>query len=189
MLKILKSPNQILTKMSDFLVLNSDNPSEVKVLTPEGEMTLPVFVSVLVATMYSNPACGLAAPQLGVSKRIIVYNPDEENNADNKDTDKTGIMINPEIKTFSEKTEKEIETCLSLPGVEGNIKRHIEIQVKYLDEDLKPLMKIAKGWEAKIIQHEVDHLNGVLFWDRLGVMKTSHMNKYRIAQRRKKGGK
>ena len=154
--------------------------------TPEGMVTLPVFISVMVATMYSRPCCGLAAPQLGVQRKIIVYNPDLENDPDEKDTDRTIIMINPLITNSSEAMEKDIETCLSLPGIEASVKRHTQVTVTYIDEDLKAHTLTATDWEARIIQHEVDHLDGKLFWDRLGPMKQTYMNKYQLAKKRKK---
>ena len=185
MLKIITAPNPVLTKVSGNVTITSDDPTKTILSTPDGEMSLQVLISVMVATMYANPCCGLAAPQLGVSRRVIVYNPDD---SDEKDVDRTVIMINPVIVFYNEEFEKESESCLSLPGIEGNIKRHTEITVQYLDEDLVPHTKSVKDWEAKIIQHEIDHLNGKLFWDRLGPLKTSFMNKYRLAKRRNRHG-
>ncbi len=182
MLKIITAPNPLLTKVSTEITANNFKPNEIMVGSPDGPMTLQVLISVMVATMYANPACGLAAPQLGVSKRVIVYNPDEDNEPDDKDTDKTVIMVNPVIKDFSDATNIESETCLSLPGIEANIKRHTAIIVEYLDEDLEVKVKSVKDWEAKIIQHEIDHLDGYLFWDRKGTLKGALQNKYRLAK-------
>jgi len=190
MLKILTAPNLVLLKSSPEFSVRDEDPSKNVVHTPEGPITLPVFVSMLVSTMYAaGDCCGLAAPQLGVSERILVYNPDENSEANGADVDKTVIMINPVITFKSTETEKEYETCLSLPGIGANIKRHQTIRVQYLDEDLKTCFLEPKGWEAKIIQHEIDHLDGKLFWDHLGPLKQAFTNKYRIAKRRNKRGK
>jgi peptide deformylase len=190
MFKILTSPNSLLRKVSDPVVgVDKYSPSQIVVGTPHGPMSLSVFISAMVTKMYATPdCCGLAAVQIGVPLRIMVYNPDDTDDSGTKDADKTVIMINPVIKEQSDELENEYETCLSLPGIGYNIKRNKYITVEYLDEDLKIQTLKAESWEAKIIQHEIDHLDGILYWDKLGVLKQMLMNKYRIAKRRMRRG-
>lgn len=191
---IITFPNPSLMEICESVVIfkkesSGDFYSHFYIDKGNGEpvITMSTLIATMVATMYCNPACGIAANQLGVNYRIIVYNPDEEN--EDKDTDKTVIMINPRIVKFGNTKESSFETCLSLPGVQFNVLRYKEIEVSYFDEDLNLCTKIAKDWEAKIIQHEVDHLDGKLFWDRIGPLKFSLMKKYNIARRRVKRGK
>ena len=117
----------------------------------------------MVETMKLSEGVGLAATQVGISKRIIVYNPScDEWRAD--------ALINPVIvkKRGSEKKE---EGCLSLPGINGLVCRSTYIQVEGLDIKGKPVCFEAKGLLARIFQHEIDNLDGILFIDRLSPVK------------------
>ncbi len=109
-------------------------------------------------TMKAEKGVGLAAPQVGVSKRIILATLDERD---------VTVMINPEIVSFSAATDICEEGCLSLPGEWGNVSRAKRIKLKYLDEKGEAVQTELSGLNARIVQHEIDHLNGVLFVDRL----------------------
>jgi peptide deformylase len=117
-------------------------------------------------TMYEAPGVGLAAPQVGVSKRIIVIDParEEEPPAPLK-------MANPEIIWSSDETKEHEEGCLSLPEEYQNVTRPARIKVRYLDEQNEIRTLDAEGLLAVIIQHELDHLEGVLFVDHLSALK------------------
>ncbi len=117
----------------------------------------------MVETMKLSEGVGLAATQVGISKRIIVYNP-------SCDEWRSDALINPVIvkKRGSEKKE---EGCLSLPGINGLVCRSTYIQVEGLDIKGKPVCFEAKGLLARIFQHEIDHLDGILFIDRLSPVK------------------
>jgi len=117
-------------------------------------------------TMYEAPGVGLAAPQVGVAKRIIVIDParEEEPPAPLK-------MANPEIVWSSEETKEHEEGCLSLPEEYQNVTRPARIKVRYLDEQNEVRTLDADGLLAVIIQHEMDHLEGVLFVDHLSALK------------------
>ena len=118
-------------------------------------------------TMIDAKGVGLAAPQIGVSKQIAIVNPEPEDDA------KLLRMVNPRIVTVSDETEKIEEGCLSVPGIRGEVVRASRITVVYEDEDGKERTVHAEGMLARIIQHEVDHLNGILFVDRLSFAKRS----------------
>jgi len=121
----------------------------------------------MVETMREAPGVGLAAPQIGLSERIIVveYYEREEDEENEEAPKKVWAMINPEIVKASEETLMGVEGCLSLPGLLGEVERHAVVQVKGLNRHGKPMKVKAKGWLARIFQHEIDHLNGVLFPD------------------------
>jgi peptide deformylase len=119
----------------------------------------------MVETMRAERGVGLAGPQVGVSKRIAIMNPEPEN-------EKTLIkMANPRIVAASDELETLDEGCLSVPGIRGEVARHVWIEVAYEDEKGVERKLRAEGLLARIVQHELDHLDGVLFIDRLSLAK------------------
>lgn len=122
----------------------------------------------MVETMRDAPGVGLAAPQIGLSERIIVieYFERPEDEEVEEAPKKVWAVINPEIVKASEEMLMGVEGCLSIPGLIGEVERHMEVQVKGLNRHGKPMKVKAKGWLARIFQHEIDHLNGVLFTER-----------------------
>lgn len=109
-------------------------------------------------TMRDAPGVGLAGPQIGVMERIFVYEAAE---------DDSGVLINPRIVSRSDETETDDEGCLSLPGLFYPVERSVSIVVEALDEDGRPVKVTAQDYKARIFQHEIDHLDGVLFIDHL----------------------
>ncbi|MFI5328291.1 MAG: peptide deformylase [Candidatus Rokuibacteriota bacterium] len=130
-----------------------------QVATPVREITAEIkrIIADMTETMWHQVGIGLAAPQVGLPHRILVM-----------DDGKGGAqaLINPEIETRSG-TIREEEGCLSLPGVFGVVERSKTITVTAMDADGKPVSLEATGLKARIVQHELDHLDGVLFIDRL----------------------
>lgn len=116
----------------------------------------------MLQTMYSADGIGLAAPQVGVHKQVIVIDcqPDNPNNP-------PLVLINPSIRDASEEVCVFQEGCLSIPGVYMEVKRPEMIEVSYRDEQGRPQTLFATELLARAIQHEMDHLNGVLFVDRV----------------------
>src|SRR5215211_645894 len=131
---------------------------------------LKTLVDDMVETMREAPGVGLAAPQIGLSQRLIVveyYEHEVDEEQENEDVPKkVWAVLNPEIIKASEDTLMGIEGCLSIPNLVGEVERHASIQVKGLNRHGKPMRIKAEGWLARIFQHEIDHLNGVLFTDR-----------------------
>ena len=117
--------------------------------------------------MIAARGVGLAAPQIGVSKQIAIMNPEPEDDA------KLIKMINPRIVAVSDEKVKIEEGCLSVPGVRADVERPERVTVLYQDENGKERTLEAEGLLARIVQHELDHLNGVLFIDRLSFAKRS----------------
>lgn len=125
---------------------------------------LQILIDDMVETMRAEPGVGLAAPQVAVSLRLIVV---EFGNEDDETVPaKLYIVANPEISRSSEEMVKGVEGCLSIPGFAGEVNRSVEIVVRGQNRHGKPIRIKAKGWLARIFQHEIDHLNGVLFIDR-----------------------
>ncbi len=129
---------------------------------------LQTVIDDMIETMRQAPGVGLAAPQIGLSERIIVveYFEHEEDEEKEDASKKVWTVLNPEIIKPSEETLTGIEGCLSVPGLVGEVERHTAIQIKGLNRHGKPLKIKADGWLARIFQHEIDHLNGVIFTDR-----------------------
>jgi len=115
----------------------------------------------MLQTMYSEDGIGLAAPQVGINKQLIVID------IELKDQSKPPlILINPEIKSTSGAIVTGEEGCLSIPEVFLDVRRPDRVTIAYRDEEGKPQLLATEGLLARVIQHEMDHLNGVLFVDR-----------------------
>ena len=116
----------------------------------------------MLITMYSAKGIGLAAPQVGVQKRILVIDLNFED-----PESPPNVFINPEIISSSASVDTYEEGCLSIPGVYLNVIRPSSIKLSYRDEMGRPKKMNAEGLMARCIQHEIDHLNGVLFVDKV----------------------
>ena len=125
----------------------------------------------MIETTLAAPGVGLAANQIGIPWRLFVVNMGVETDKDNLIT-----LINPEI-TAMEGSELGEEGCLSIPDVIAEVNRAIEIEVKAIDLNGNDIRFEAKGYLARALQHEMDHLNGVLFWDSLGKVKRDIMKR------------
>ena len=107
-------------------------------------------------------AVAIAAPQIGISKRLFLI----EDQSDERDSLPSLVAINPKITKFSKKTHIVGEGCLSIPDLYGEVKRHTNVTFTAKDAEGKPYERGAGGLLAQIIQHETDHLDGILFIDR-----------------------
>jgi peptide deformylase len=125
---------------------------------------LQTLVDDMIDTMRQAPGVGLAAPQVGESSRLIVVEYGDEEN--DEIPPKLYVMVNPEITRSSPETVLGTEGCLSVPGIQGDVERLESITVKGLNRHGHPMTVKAKGWLARIFQHEIDHLDGILFVDR-----------------------
>lgn len=120
----------------------------------------------MAATMTANQGVGLAAPQVGLSQRLIVfYVP--ESRADDAAALPLQVLINPEFTPLSETLVDGLEGCLSLPGLRGMVPRWQRIGYRGLGLDGQPVEREAEGFHARVVQHEIDHLDGVMYPDRM----------------------
>lgn len=122
----------------------------------------------MLETMYAAPGIGLAAPQVGVAKRVLVLDVAKDGQAPNPLR-----MANPEILWTAEEAALYEEGCLSLPDQFANVARPAKLRARYLDYENEIREIEAEGLLATCLQHEIDHLNGVLFVDHLSTMKRS----------------
>ncbi len=125
----------------------------------------------MLETMYAAPGIGLAAPQVGESVRLIVFDVwHTENKPD------PHVLVNPVI-TAEEGEDIMEEGCLSIPGVRAEVKRSFRVEVKGYNLDEKEIVLQAEGLLARVLQHEIDHLNGILFIDKLSRVKRELIKK------------
>src|SRR3989344_4768171 len=133
----------------------SNVPTE-KLQTPE----IKQLIRDMIHTMYKDDGIGIAAPQVGVNIRLAIIGKAAAG------TRKDLVICNPTYTPLNADTTAEQEGCLSVPGVWGDTPRHTKIQVRYVAEDSTPHEEIVTDFFARVLQHEIDHLDGVLFIDR-----------------------
>jgi peptide deformylase len=128
--------------------------------------TIQKLIADMAETMYAAPGVGLAAIQVGSDRQVLVY--DEKPTQNNRNY---GVIINPEVIETGGQIVSENEGCLSVPDLRSDVKRAARIVVEGVDQDGKPLRIEADGFLAIVLQHEIDHLNGTLFIDRISSLK------------------
>jgi len=132
------------------------------------DKSLQALIDEMIETMREAPGVGLAAPQVGISDRLIVveyYENEKAEEAEDEMKKKVWVVLNPEIVKTSEEKVMGVEGCLSVPNLVGEVERHVAVQVKGLNRHGQPMRIKAQGWLSRIFQHEIDHLNGVVFTD------------------------
>jgi peptide deformylase len=133
----------------------------------------------MLATMYDAPGVGLAAPQVGILRRLIVMDPSRDEDA------KTPlVMVNPVILERADEMRVHDEGCLSIPDVTAEVERPAVTRVAYIDTEGKPQEATLEGIWSTVVQHEIDHLNGVLFIDYLSRLKRDMIVKKFTKQKR-----
>ncbi len=165
MRKILTEPDSILRKKSEPL---EQVNAETKKLMDD-----------MLETMYAAPGIGLAAVQVGILKRLVVIDISKE-----EEKKKPIFLVNPKIINQSKKTSVHEEGCLSLPGQYAEIERPAECLIKYIDYNGKEKELKSDGLLATCIQHEIDHLNGILFIDYLSKLKKDMIIKKLVKQKK-----
>lgn len=146
-----------------------------KVLKVDDE--LRKFLDDMLETMYADKGVGLAAPQVGVSKRVIVIDAEQHDDDGHYKPGNPMHLINPEIVYKSEEMILFCEGCLSVPGQSADVERHQYIKVRYLDYDGKACELEAEDYLAVVLQHEIDHLDGILYIDRISRLKRNMLLK------------
>jgi peptide deformylase len=132
---------------------------------------LEQFIDDLFDTMYEANGVGLAAPQVGVSLRIFVVDADAITEDEDEPSFGPGVFINPEIEIVDGERWDAEEGCLSLPEIREKVTRPDTIRIRYQDRDFQTREEEHSGWYARVLQHEYDHLKGVLFIDYLGAFR------------------
>lgn len=144
-------------KYGETVLKNIAEPVKLEEINDE----LRTFLNDMVETMYATDGVGLAAPQVGVSKRIFVCDDGEG---------KVRKVINPVITELTDETQEYEEGCLSVPGIFRKVERVKKINIRYLNENGQEIDEDVEGFLPVVMQHENDHLNGVLFVERVSPM-------------------
>ncbi|MBN1680503.1 MAG: peptide deformylase [Anaerolineae bacterium] len=142
---------------------------------------LQILMNDMVETLLDAPGVGLAAPQVAVSDRVIVVRlPDDEQARDEygKDAGVLYVVANPEIIRKSVDMVDGVEACLSIPGYYGTVERHVAVSVRGIDPEGNPIRIKARNWLARVFQHEIDHLDGILFIDHAKQIWTVEATEY-----------
>jgi peptide deformylase len=126
---------------------------------------LQTMIDDMIETMRAAPGVGLAAPQVDIPLKLAVVEYAEDEDEEKPAPPRLYVLVNPEITRKSEEKEIGTEGCLSIPGFVGDVERSLEVTVKGYNRRGKPIKINAQGWLARIFQHELDHLDGVLFID------------------------
>nr|WP_319394088.1 peptide deformylase [uncultured Desulfobacter sp.] len=148
---------------------------------------LKTFIDDMGETMFHDSGVGLAAPQVGVNRRVIVYNPNADQEQQDPEDKTFSALINPEIIAKSKETFiSEQEGCLSVIDYRSDVRRHAAVTVRAMNIDGETIEFDAQGLMSVIMQHEIDHLDGVLFIDRISALKRAMYTKKRLKQLKNK---
>lgn len=158
--------------MALLTIARMGNPVLRAVARPVADPTDPEVARLaadMIDTMMDAPGVGLAAPQIDVSRRIVVFRvPAERGEGESV---ATTVLVNPVIEPLDGGVALGWEGCLSIPGLRGLVPRHSRIRYRGLGLDGAPIEREASGFHARVVQHEVDHLDGVLYLDRMDDLK------------------
>jgi peptide deformylase len=136
------------------------------------------LVNNMIATMADANGAGLAAPQVHVPLRVVIFQAPEDRSepplSEEERFDQTApltVLINPEIEVLGDEKEGGWEGCLSVPGLRGYVTRPAHIRYRGTDHEGRTVERTARGFHARVVQHEVDHLDGILYPQRMGDLK------------------
>lgn len=151
-------------------VLRMGHPRLREVARPVGEFNTPELEALLADMFDTMAAChgaGLAAPQIGVSLRVVIFGVEHNPRYPDAEPVPTTVLINPEITILTEETEPGWEGCLSVPGLRGVVPRYRRLCYAGFNQYGERFEREAEGFHARVVQHEVDHLDGILYPQRM----------------------
>ena len=131
--------------------------------TPE----LRALVQDMKDTMKAKNGAGLAAPQIGVGQRVVIFGVQDNPRYPDAEEVPFTVLVNPQIVLLTREIEEGWEGCLSVPGVRGVVPRYTKLRYSGFDEEGAPVERVAEGFHARVVQHECDHLDGILYPQRM----------------------
>jgi len=137
-----------------------------------GAPAIQQLIDDMIETMIEYDGAGLAAPQVHVSQQIVVFEVDGNPRYPDAENVPLTVLINPRLTPTTAKTDEDWEGCLSLPDLRGRVPRYTQVRVEAYDRRGRPLNYVAKGFQARVVQHECDHLLGKVFVDRMTSMQS-----------------
>ena len=147
-------------------ILKMGNPDLLKVsepITDFNDAELFSLIDDMIETMKVNDGAGLAAPQIGVFKRLVIFGFDQNDRYPDAEAVPFTVLINPEIKPLSDELANGWEGCLSVPGLRGVVPRFKKIHYQGLDQHGVTISRTVEDFHARVVQHECDHLDGILY--------------------------
>lgn len=146
-------------------ILKMGNPDLLKVSEPVDfeKDDLTTLIKDMKETMKANDGAGLAAPQIGVFKRLVIFGFDTNDRYPEADSVPFTVLINPIITPLSDKKENGWEGCLSVPGLRGVVPRYTHIKYEGYDAEGNKIKREVEDFHARVVQHEYDHLDGILY--------------------------
>ena len=153
-------------KMGDPLLLQPAAP-----VTEFNTSELDALIQDLFDTMAAESGAGLAAPQIGVSKRVVIFGVSTNPRYPDAETVPMTVLINPIIEPLDDRTDLGWEGCLSVPGMRGLVPRYMHVRYRGLDQQGQPIERTASDFHARVVQHECDHLDGILYPMRIQDMR------------------
>ena len=147
-------------------ILKMGDPRLLRVAEPVREFGTPemeTLIADMFDTMHAANGAGLAAPQIGVNLQLVIYGfKDNQRYPDAPPVPET-VLINPVLTPLSDEMDEQFEGCLSVPGLRGVVPRYTHLHYEGVDQFGKPIVRDAEGFHARVVQHEVDHLLGILY--------------------------
>jgi peptide deformylase len=147
-------------------ILKMGDPRLLRVAEPVREFGTPemeALIADMFDTMHAANGAGLAAPQIGVNLQLVIYGfKDNQRYPDAPPVPET-VLINPVLTPLSDEMDEQFEGCLSVPGLRGVVSRHTRLHYEGVDQFGQPIARDAEGFHARVVQHEVDHLLGILY--------------------------
>ena len=127
-------------------------------------------------TMAAKSGAGLAAPQIGVGQRVVIFGVDHNPRYPDAEPVAFTVLVNPKIVLLTREIEEDWEGCLSVPGMRGVVPRYTKLRYTGFDIDGNPIERVAEGFHARVVQHECDHLDGILYPQRMSDMSRFGFN-------------
>jgi peptide deformylase len=123
-------------------------------------------------TMKARNGAGLAAPQIGVGQRVVIFGVEKSTRYPDAEPVPFTVLVNPRLTMLTREVEQDWEGCLSVPGMRGVVPRYTKLRYSGFDEHGTPIEREAEGFHARVVQHECDHLDGILYPQRMTDMST-----------------
>ena len=127
-------------------------------------------------TMAAKNGAGLAAPQIGVSQRVVIFGVDHNPRYPDAEPVPFTVLVNPKLVMLTREVDEDWEGCLSVPGMRGVVPRYTKLRYSGFDIDGNPIERVAEGFHARVVQHECDHLDGILYPQRMTDMSRFGFN-------------
>ena len=137
-----------------------------------GTAELRQLIADMKETMAAMNGAGLAAPQIGVSQRVVIFGVETNPRYPDAEPVPFTVLVNPKLTFLTREVDQDWEGCLSVPGMRGVVPRYTQLRYTGTDEEGNPIDRVATGFHARVVQHEVDHLDGILYPQRMTDMST-----------------